>query len=154
MKARTVLGPLACALAAVAFLGACASAPRSGAAAHGGKSLYVRLGGLPAITAVVHASLQRILKDSRVKDYFADSDLGVLEKHFIQLTCAASGGPCPYQGHGMREAHERLHITNAAFDAVVEDIFFTMRKFKVGGDEQDEVIAILNAQRKDIVEVK
>jgi hemoglobin len=89
-----------------------------------------------------------------VKDYFADADLQVLEKHFVQLTCVASGGPCSYQGKSMKESHERLHITNAAFDAVVEDIFFTMRKFKVGGDEQDEVIAILIAQRKDIVEVK
>ena len=148
------LSPLACALLAACLFAACAHAPRAAASKPGSKSLYERLGGQPAVEAVVHASLQRIVKDPRVKDYFAQSDLGPLEKHFIQLTCVVTGGPCKYEGHGMKEGHERLHITNAAFDAVLEDIFFTLRKFKVGGDEQDELIAILNAQRKDIVEVK
>jgi hemoglobin len=145
---------LALGLAAAAFLGACAGAPAKPASDHGGKSLYERLGGLPAIKAVTHAALLRIVKDPRVKDYFADADLAVLEKHFVQLTCLASGGPCKYEGHSMKEAHERLHITNAAFDAVVEDILFTLKKFKVGSDEIDEVVAILNAQRKDTVEVR
>ena len=118
------------------------------------KSLYLRLGSLKGISAVIHQSLVRIAGDPRVKDYFAGADLQKLEDHFIQLACVGAGGPCKYEGRSMAESHEGLHITNAAFDAVLEDILFTMRKLKVHGVEQDQVLSLLNSMRKDIVAIK
>jgi hemoglobin len=130
----------------------------AGAQAHKGaaapKSLYLRLGGLKGIKAVVDLAVGRIGKDPRVKDYFEGVDVGALKQHFVELTCVGTGGPCEYSGRSMKESHEDLLITNAAFDAVLEDILFSMRKLKVGSDEQGEVLRLLNSMRKDIVELK
>jgi hemoglobin len=118
------------------------------------KSLYLRLGGVKGIKAVIDLSVERIGKDARVKDYFVGVDIPALKQHFVELACVGSGGPCEYGGRSMKAAHEGLAITNSAFDAVLEDILFSMRKLKVGSDEQGEVLGLLNGMRKDIVELK
>lgn len=137
-------------LALVLGLG-CAS---SGPAAKGGKTLYERVGGMPAIKALVIGTKDRIVKDSRINTYFAGFDLDPIVEHFIQLACVATGGPCKYQGRGMKEVHQGMHITGAAFDAFLEDILFTAKKLKVKQPEQDEIAALFNGLRKDIVELK
>ena len=118
------------------------------------KSLYERVGKLPAIKALIDGTLDRILKDPRVKDYFKGFDTEPIEKHFVQLACVVTGGPCKYEGRGMKTVHEDMRITNAAFDAVMEDILFTMKALKLGTQEQGEIMAAFNATRKDIVEIK
>jgi hemoglobin len=134
-RMKKILGLAAAGLFLVA---GCATAPSTPKNA---KSLYQRVGGLPAVKALVTGSLGRIIKDPRVNEYFKGFDLDPLTEHFIQLACVVTGGPCKYEGRGMKEVHQGMHITNAAFDAVIEDIAFTMKKLKVHQD-------------KDIVEVK
>jgi hemoglobin len=140
---------LACVTAACASGGGAAKKPDSK-----GKSLYARVGGMPAIKALVDGALDRILKDPRVKDYFKGFDTEPIEKHFVQLACVVTGGPCKYEGRSMKATHEEMHVTNAAFDAVMEHILFTMKSLKVKGQEQNEIMAAFNATRKDIVEIK
>jgi hemoglobin len=123
-------------------------------AAKNGKTLYERVGGMPAIKALVIGTKDRIVKDPRVNVYFAGFDLDPIVEHFIQLACVATGGPCKYQGRSMKETHKGMHITNAAFDAVMEDIMFTAKKLKVKQPEQDEIADLFNGLRKDIVEIK
>lgn len=118
------------------------------------KPLFERIGGLPAVEALVAQTLQRILKDPRIKEYFKGADLERVGEHFVTLACKATGGPCKYEGRSMKESHEGMHVTNSAFDAVMEHILFTMRKLKVPGKEQGEIMKIFNALRKDIVEVR
>ena len=36
--------------------------------------------------------------------------------------CMVAGGPCAYKGHDMEAAHKGLHLTNANFNALVEDL--------------------------------
>jgi hemoglobin len=129
----------------------CAS---SGSTVKGGKSLYERVGGMPAIKALVIGTKDRVVKDSRVNSYFAGFDLDPIVEHFIQLACVATGGPCKYEGRSMKETHQGMHITSAAFDAFMEDIMFTAKKLKVKQAEQDEIAALFNGLRKDIVEIK
>jgi hemoglobin len=136
-------------LLSLVFLAGCA-----GGKPAADKPLYQRLGGLKGISVVVNKSIDRISADSRVNQFFANFDLSVIREHFIQMLCVASGGPCKYEGRSMKESHQGLHITGAAFDAVLEDIGFTMKRLKVGEHEQDEVLNLLNSLRKDIVEVK
>ena len=138
---------------ALLLLGGCASTGKASAKT-GTKSLYARVGGLPAIKALIHGSVKRISRDSRVNEFFKGIDLDTLSEHFIQLACVGTGGPCKYEGKGMKEVHEDLHITNAAFDAVLEDIAFTLRDLKVHTAEQDEVLGLMNSMRKDVVELR
>jgi hemoglobin len=56
-------------------------------------SLYDRLGGIDAITAVVRAVVDRQGKDGRINQKFARTNIDRLIKEFVDQICAATGGP-------------------------------------------------------------
>lgn len=116
-------------------------------------SLYDRLGGLDAITAVVGDFRDRVAGDDRINLKFARTDLGRLTKMLIDQVCEATGGECHYKGRNMKEAHAGMRVTTGEFNALVEDLVATLNHFKVGRTEQDELLAILGPLKSDIVEV-
>lgn len=116
-------------------------------------SLYERLGGIEAITAVVKDFRDRVARDDRINQKFARTDLGRLTKMLIDQVCEAAGGPCTYTGLSMKEAHAGMGVTSGEFDALVEDLVATLNQFKVGKTEQGEVLGVLVPLKPDIVEV-
>ena len=117
------------------------------------KTLFERLGGLDAITAVVEDFRDRVAQDDRINLKFARTDLGRLRKMLIDQVCEATGGPCQYNGRSMKQAHGGMKITTGEFNALVEDLVATLKQFKVPSREQDELLAILGPLKSDIVEV-
>jgi hemoglobin len=117
------------------------------------QTLYERLGGLDAITAVVEDFRDRVAADDRINLKFARTDLGRLRKMLIDQVCEATGGPCRYNGRGMKEAHGGMKVTTGEFNALVEDLVATMNHFKVPSPEQDELLAILGPLKGEVVEV-
>src|SRR5687767_11534885 len=63
--------------------------------------LYVRLGGKPAIVAVVDDFVTRVVADLRINSRFATADLPHLKTMLVDQICQASGGPCTYEGRDM-----------------------------------------------------
>jgi hemoglobin len=116
-------------------------------------SLYDRLGGVDAITAVVRAVVDRQLKDDRINQKFARTNEDRVIKEFVDLFCETTGGPCTYTGRDMTEAHHNMGVTSGEFDAFVEDVVAVLNDFKVGKAEQDELLNILAPSRPEIVEV-
>jgi hemoglobin len=116
------------------------------------KSLYERLGGKSAITAVVDDFVGRVAADTRINNFFATTDIPGLKSHLVNQICAASGGPCTYTGRDMKSVHRGMGVTNAHFDALVGDLVATLNKFKVPEQEKNELLAVLGPMRKDIVE--
>ena len=117
------------------------------------KTLYERLGGLDAITAVVESFRDTVAADDRINLKFARTDLARLRKMLIDQVCEATGGPCHYNGRGMKEAHAGMKVTNGEFNALVEDLVATLSQSKVPKAEQDELLAILGSLKSEIVEV-
>jgi hemoglobin len=116
-------------------------------------SLYERLGGVDAITAVVRAFDDRAGKDGRINQKFARTNLERLTKEFVDQLCQDSGGPCTYTGLSMTQAHTNMGVTNGEFDAFMEDLVAVLDDFKVGKAEQDQLLSLLRPMRADIVEV-
>src|SRR5690242_5581776 len=58
------------------------------------RSLYDRLGGKPAITAVVDDFAARVAADRRINRFFANTDIPTFKGHLVDQICEASGGPC------------------------------------------------------------
>jgi len=116
-------------------------------------SLYERLGGVDAITAVVRAVVDRQMKDDRIDQKFARTNVDRLIKEFVDLICQATGGPCTYTGRDMTEAHLNMGVTSGEFQAFVEDVVAVLDDFKVGKAEQDELLNLLAPLRGEIVEV-
>ena len=117
-------------------------------------SLYERLGGINAITAVVENFRDRVAGDTRINQKFAQTDLVRLRKMLIDQVCEAAGGPCRYTGRNMKDAHKGMKVTSGEFDALVQDLVATLNQFKVGKKEQDEVLGVLGPLKTDIVEVE
>jgi hemoglobin len=117
-------------------------------------SLFDRLGGKAAITAVVGDFRKRVDKDVRINAKFARTDIQRLEAMLIDQVCEATGGPCRYTGRNMRDAHKDMGVTAGEFDALVEDLVATLNSFKVPKAEQDELLGILGPLKTEIVEVE
>jgi hemoglobin len=116
------------------------------------RSLYSRLGGRAAITAVVDDFVTNVANDNRINKFFANTDIPRLKRLLVQQICQGAGGPCKYQGRSMRETHRGLGIRNADFDALVQDLVKSLNKFNVPPREQQELLALLGPMRRDIVQ--
>jgi hemoglobin len=115
------------------------------------KSLYDRLGGKPAITAVVDEFVANVAADQRINERFANTDIPHLKRQLVDQVCAGTGGPCTYTGGDMVTVHKNMAVTDADFDALVEDLVKALDKFKVPEQEKTELLNILGPMRKDIV---
>lgn len=118
------------------------------------KSLYDRLGGQPAISAVIDDFAGRVLADTRINAKFAKSDPNRLVTNLKSFVCMATGGPCKYEGKDMKAAHKNMAVTNGEFGALVEDLVATLDKFNVPAKEKGELLGALGPLGPQIVEVQ
>ena len=114
-------------------------------------ALYRELGGTEGITHVVDAFLPRINSDARINGLFLKVDHDDLRRLVIEQLCAATGGPCTYTGRSMEEAHSGLNLTNADFNAFVEDLVAAMNQLKVAKPSQQKLLALLAPMKPQIV---
>jgi hemoglobin len=114
-------------------------------------SLYERLGGKPAITAVVDDFVGNVAADTRINGRFAGTNIPRLKTMLVDQICEASGGPCKYTGRNMRDAHAGMKITDAEFGALVEDLVKSLDKFKVPAREKNELLGALGGMKPQIV---
>ena len=115
------------------------------------KSLYDRLGGQGAIVAVVDDFVSNVAADNRINKFFAKTDIPRLKRLLVEQICAGTGGPCTYTGRDMKSAHMGMGITDAQFNALVEDLVKSLDKFKVPEKEKSELLGILGPMKPSIV---
>jgi hemoglobin len=154
MKRIDSLTTLALTLAALALV-SCKPAAKTGTngapPATAERSLYERLGGKDAITAVVEDFVANVAADARINARFAKTNIPHLKQMLVDQICQATGGPCTYTGKSMPVAHKGMHITEAEFNALVEDLTRSLDKFKVGDREKTELLTALGGMRGQIV---
>jgi hemoglobin len=117
-------------------------------------TLYERLGGLDAITAVVDSVVARQGGDDRINRKFGRTDIPHLKKNFVDQVCEATGGPCTYTGRSMREAHDAMQVTAGEFDAFIQDLEGVLDELNVPTTEHQELLGLLLPLRDEIVEVE
>lgn len=116
-----------------------------------GTSLYDRLGGRRAITAVVDDFVSNVAADSRINGFFARTNIPRFKRLLVEQICAGTGGPCTYTGRDMRTAHAGMAISDSDFNALVEDLVKSLEKLRVPSREQAELLDILGSMKSDIV---
>ena len=95
--------------------------------------------------------LSRVAADGRINAFFRGVDLDSLKLKLTDQICQATGGPCRYAGRSMREAHRDMTITDADFDALIEDLAGALDHAGVGPNEERELLGTLNGLRGEIV---
>lgn len=118
------------------------------------QTLYERLGGKTAITAVIDDFVARCAADARINGKFARTDIPRLKASLIDQVCEATGGPCTYSARDMRTTHDGMGVTAGEFDALVADLVATLDRFSVPEAEKNELLSALAPMRGDIVEVE
>lgn len=136
-------------LALAACGGTSTSAPAAPAADN--RSLFERLGGLPAITAVVDDFVNTTGADTRINMFFVNTDVPKLKQAMVDQICEGTGGPCKYTGKSMEESHRNMKVTTQDFEVFMEDLEKTLDKFKVPAREKGEVLAAFRSMQKDVV---
>lgn len=148
------------ALLALVITSACAAKDEpptdSTAAAVTTQSLYDRLGGTTAIATVVDGFVANVAADARINKFFTRvaSDTAAVrqfKQKLVDQICQGSGGPCTYTGQDMKTAHQGMGLTNADFDALVDDLVRALDAAGVQQKEKDDLLAILGPMRTDIV---
>ena len=131
---------------AAAFLGAGPAAAQTAP-----KTLYERLGGQQALTAVVGELWSVVAADARINRYFAQTRPEVFAGQLVDFLCQASGGPCQYKGKDMMAAHTGMRLTDGDFTALAEDTALVLDRFKVPSQEKGEVMNMLGGLKPVVV---
>jgi hemoglobin len=156
MVARNVSRWVRLGVVALSILGARSASAQAGAEQQP-KSLYDRLGGLAPISVVVNDFIDALMPDKVLN---ANPEIAAARKrvpasylkyHVTAMVCQATGGPCQYQGRGMKESHAHLHITEREWDRMVELFQEVLAKNKVPAKETQELLDIVGSTKADIV---
>ena len=120
-------------------------------------SLYDRVGGVYNIATVVDDLIERLSVDEimnanpAIKEARDRIPKAGLKFHLTALVCQATGGPEKYTGRSMKESHQHLNITEKEWEAMRADFKKTLDKFQVPEKEQNELFAIVESTKGDIV---
>ncbi len=120
-------------------------------------SLFERLGGVYAIATVVDHFIDRVMANPTL-----NANLKVDEAHHrvppagfkylvTEMVCWATGGPQKYTGKSMFDSHTHLEITEGEWLSFLEDFQQTLDHFQVPAGEQQELFAIVDSTKGDIV---
>jgi hemoglobin len=121
-------------------------------------SLWKELGGAEAIKPIVHDFIERALKNEKVdltrggKFKLDEEAQSRLEQSLVDYLSTMTDGPVTYKGKDMKAAHEGMKITDAQFDALAADLLAVLKEHKVEQEHIDELMKLMEATRKDIVE--
>ena len=119
------------------------------------QSLYERLGGVYAISAVVDTFSDRLVEkgtieeqNANIKDWNeneAATRLPGLKFLRTLWLCAIAGGPFEYTGLPLDDAHSELQLSSSDFDQVAAVLADTLEHFNVPQREKEEVSSCSSA---------
>ncbi|MFT5162602.1 MAG: hemoglobin [Alteromonadaceae bacterium] len=121
------------------------------------KSLFDRLGGLEAIAILSSDFLDEMIPDEQLNKNRAISIARksvapiYLKYQIISMVCQATGGPCTYTGRDMKSSHAKLRIKEKEWNRMIVILKQAMEKRRIKGKESEELLAIVNSTKKDIV---
>lgn len=120
--------------------------------AAGESTLFERLGGTPAITAIVDDWVDRARRDPRVNfarqghphSWSATPDaLGQLKIYLTQYIGMLADGPQIYEGRDMLTAHSGMRISEGEWVGMMDDLRQTLESFHIPvGQQQDLMVRV------------
>ena len=119
------------------------------------KTLYERLGGYDAISAVADNLLPRLQADPQLARFWQHrGEDGVRREKqlLIDFLCSSAGGPLYYTGRDMKISHKGMRISEGDWSAFLGHLHATLEAFEVPQAERDEVVAFVQSTKPDIVE--
>lgn len=119
-------------------------------------TLFERLGGSANIAVMVDEIVARHMENpvikARFRPYLETPDkLAVAKGHLRTFFEAGSGGPAPYTGRSMPDAHRGMNINEAEYLAATDDILAVLRQHRIDDETQKDVLAIVYSLKGEIL---
>lgn len=125
------------------------------------KSLWERLGGKDAVAAIVDELIVNALADNRINKFFEkvkkdEARKKHLREALVAFVCDKTGGTdCNAAAlKPVKEAHKDMKLTEAHFNAFIEDFKIALASKNVADDLQGELLAELAKLKGDVVTPK
>lgn len=118
------------------------------------QSLFDRIGGTPAVTALINSLYTKITSNPITQGDFIGKDIEEIKKYQVELWSMALGSGTSYQGRSMKDAHQYLSVTEEQFNAVVDMLSETMREMSIPEDVYKIAVTHAEMFRSDIVSHK
>jgi len=119
------------------------------------KSLYDRLGGYNAISAVANDLLPRLQGDKQLGRFWAHRGIDGVQREkqlLIDFLSAKSGGPMYYTGRNMVQTHVGMGISQSDWTIFLGHLKATLAKFKVPQKETNDVLGFIGSLKTTMVE--
>ena len=120
------------------------------------KTLYERLGGYDAVSAVADDLLPRLQADSQLGRFWnhrGEDGVAREKQLLIDFLSSSAGGPVYYTGRDMKTSHEGMRISESDWSAFLGHLNATLAKFQVAEREREDVVAFIQSTKPEIVEV-
>ena len=114
-------------------------------------TIYDQLGGEASIKAAVEAFYERVLGDPLLQPFFANVDMAMQKAKQVEFLSHALGGPAPYRGPDMKQAHAHLPIEERHFARVAEHLVHTLQALSVPQALIDQIVTLIGPLAADIV---
>ncbi len=118
-------------------------------------TLYQRLGGYDAISAVCTDLIRRLRADAQLGRFWAHrGEDGIAREYqlLVDFLCNAAGGPMYYTGRDMKLTHRGMRISASDWDVFLGHLNATLDGFQVPAAERAAVVGFVNSTRDDMVE--
>jgi hemoglobin len=119
------------------------------------KTLYERLGGYDAISAVANNLLPRLQADPQLARFWQHRGEDGIQREkqlLIDFLCSSTGGPLYYTGRDMKTSHKGMKISESDWSAMLGHLNATLEAFQVPQAERDEVVVLVQSTKSEIVE--
>jgi len=114
-------------------------------------SIYEIIGGQAALEPVVDDFYDRVLADPELRGFFAGSSMTRLKGRQVEFFAAALGGPRPYTGASLRDAHRGRGIEQKHFDLVAGHLVAALGAAGVPPGVIDRIAAEISPLASQIV---
>ena len=118
-------------------------------------TLYQRLGGYDAITAVAGSLIGRLVTDEQLGRFWAHRGEDGLDRErqlLIDFLSASAGGPMFYTGRDMATSHKGMRISESDWSIFMGHVKDTLAEFEVPEKETADVLGFVESTKSEIVE--
>jgi hemoglobin len=98
-------------------------------------TLFNKLGGQQGIEQVVDDFYKRIMADSTLNHFFANTDMEKQRRHQAALFSQIFDGPKQYTGREMAQTHKGMNLQEQHFDAIVKHLRESLAGRGVASDD-------------------
>eukprot|EP00397_Hematodinium_sp_SG-2012_P002889 GEMP01002897.1.p1 GENE.GEMP01002897.1~~GEMP01002897.1.p1 ORF type:complete len:1183 (+),score=249.82 GEMP01002897.1:779-4327(+) len=118
---------------------------------HGTDTLFVRIGGEPAVSSVVEEFYDILQQDERVAQFFSSIDVQSLIQHQKEFLMYAFGGKSEHDGPPLGTVHSALGLTDDHFDAMVDDLAKVLETLGVGEELKKDVMDVMAGLKPEVM---